>query len=94
MSRTFEEVRNEAMALPPEERGNLGEELLDSVESENDIDWDDEYAAEIQRRVAEIDAGTAETVDSDEAIANVRRLLNDARQTSSRLRPFRLEFTV
>ena len=84
MSRTFEDVRNEAMALTPEERGHLAEELLDSVESDEVIEWDDEYAAEIQRRVAEIDAGTADTVDSDEAVANVRRLLNDARQTSSR----------
>ena len=72
------------MALTPEERGHLAEELLDSVESDEVIEWDDEYAAEIQRRVAEIDAGTADTVDSDEAVANVRRLLNDARQTSSR----------
>jgi putative addiction module component (TIGR02574 family) len=84
MSRTFEEVRNEALALTPEERGHLAEELLDSVESEDETEWDDEYGAEIQRRVAEIDAGTADTVDSDEAIANVRRLLNNARQTSSR----------
>jgi putative addiction module component (TIGR02574 family) len=72
------------MALTPEERGHLAEELLDSVESDEVTEWDDEYAAEIQRRVAEIDGGTAETVDSDEAVANVRRLLNDARQTSSR----------
>jgi putative addiction module component (TIGR02574 family) len=84
MSRTFEDVRNEAMALTPEERGHLAEELLDSVESDEGIEWDDDYAAEIQRRVAEIDAGTADTTDSDEAIANVRRLLNDARQTSPR----------
>jgi putative addiction module component (TIGR02574 family) len=84
MSQTFEEVRNQAMALTPEERGHLAEELLDSVESDEGIEWDDEYAAEIQRRVAEIDDGTAHTTDSDEAIANVRQLLDDARQTSSR----------
>jgi len=84
MSRTFEEVRDQAMTLTPEERGHLAEELLDSVESGEVVEWDDEYAAEIQRRVEEIDAGTAETIDSDHAIANVRRLLDDARQTSSR----------
>ncbi|MEA2414066.1 MAG: putative addiction module component [Thermoanaerobaculia bacterium] len=72
------------MALTPEERGHLAEELLDSVESDEGIEWDDEYSAEIQRRVEEIDAGTAETIDSDHAIANLRRLLDDARQTSSR----------
>jgi putative addiction module component (TIGR02574 family) len=84
MSRTFEEVRNEALALTPEERGHLGEELLDSIESDEGIEWDEDYAAEIQRRVAEIDAGTVEAIDSDESIANAQRLLNDARQTSSR----------
>jgi len=84
MSRTFEEVRDEALTLSLEDRSHLAEELLDSVESEEGIEWDEEYAAEIQRRVAEIDAGTAEHIDSDEAIANVRRLLDDARQTSSR----------
>jgi putative addiction module component (TIGR02574 family) len=83
MSRTFEDVRNLALALTPEEREHLAEDLFDSVESEG-IEWDDEYAAEIQRRVAEIRAGTAKTVSSDEAIADVRRLLNEARQTSSR----------
>lgn len=71
------------MALSPEERGHLAEELIVSVGAHDGNQWDDEYAAEIQRRVAEIDAGTAETIDSDEAIANIRQLLNDARQTSS-----------
>ena len=84
MSQTYEEVRDKAMALKPEERGQLGEELLDSVESDEDIQWAAGYEAEIQRRIAEIDEGTAETIDSDEAVANVLRLLNDARKTSSR----------
>jgi putative addiction module component (TIGR02574 family) len=84
MSRTFEEVRNEALALTLEERGHLAEELLDSVESDEGTEWDEEYGAEIQRRVADIDAGTADVIDSDESIANAQRLLNDARQTSSR----------
>jgi putative addiction module component (TIGR02574 family) len=83
MSRTFEEVRDEALAMSPEDRGHLADELMDSLPVEHGIEWDDEYAAEIQRRVAEIDTGTAEVIDSDEAIAEARRLLSDARQTSS-----------
>ncbi|HEV7570280.1 MAG TPA: addiction module protein [Thermoanaerobaculia bacterium] len=71
------------MALTPEEREHLAEELLDSVEDEG-IEWDEEYAAEIQRRVAEIDAGTAELVDSDEAIAAARRAIDDVRRTAPR----------
>jgi len=84
MSRTFEEVREEAMALSPEERGHLGEELLDSVESDETIEWDDEYGAEIQRRVAEVRAGTAQMVSAAEAIAAAREAVNDVRRTSQR----------
>ena len=72
------------MALSPEERGNLGEELLDSVESDETIEWDHEYAAEIQRRVAEVRAGTAQMVSAEEAIAAAREAVNDVRRTSQR----------
>jgi putative addiction module component (TIGR02574 family) len=84
MSRTFEEVRGEAMALTPEERGHLAEELLDSVESDEGIEWDDEYGAEIQRRVAEVRAGTAKVVSADDAIAAAREAVNDVRRTAQR----------
>ena len=84
MSRTFEEVRNEALALTPEERGHLAEELLDSVESEDGIEWDDDYTAEIQRRVAEIRAGTAKMISTDEAIAPARPAVDDVRRTARR----------
>jgi putative addiction module component (TIGR02574 family) len=84
MSRTFEEVRSEALALTPEERGHLGEELLDSIESEEGIEWDDDYAAEIQRRVAEVRAGTAKMVSADEAFAEARRAVDDVRRTARR----------
>jgi len=84
MSRTFDEVRDQAMALTPEERGHLGEELLDSIESDEGIEWNDEYGAEIQRRVAEVRAGTAKMVSADEAIAAAREAVNDVRRTARR----------
>lgn len=84
MSRTFEEVREEALALSPEDRGHLAEELLDSVASEDGIEWDDEYAAEIQRRVAEVRTGTAKMVSADEVIAAARQAIDDVRRTARR----------
>ena len=72
------------MALSPEERGHLAEELLDSVRSDEDVEWDDEYAAEIQRRAAEIEAGTAKLISADEAIASARQAVNDVRRTTRR----------
>jgi len=84
MSRTFDEVRGQALELNPEERGLLAEELLDSLRSEEDILLDDEYAVEIQRRVAEIKAGTAKLIPADESIARARRAVNDVRRTARR----------
>jgi GTP cyclohydrolase III len=53
------------------------------VPTDEDYEFDPAYAAEIQRRIAEIDAGTAELVDADEAIAEAKRALEEVR---SRLR--------
>jgi putative addiction module component (TIGR02574 family) len=84
MSHTLEEVRTYALQLSDDERGQLADELFDSIRSDEDRDLDLAYAAEIQRRIAEIDAGTAEVMDADEAIAEARRVLEHARQNSSR----------
>jgi putative addiction module component (TIGR02574 family) len=84
MSRTFEEVRDEALALSPEDRAHLADELMESLPVEHGIEWDDEYAAEIQRRVAEVRAGTAKMVSADEAIAAARRAVDDVRRTARR----------
>jgi len=71
------------MALSPEERGHLADELLDSVESDG-IQWDEEYEAEIERRVAEVRAGTAKLIPAEEAIASARRAVKDVRRTARR----------
>lgn len=83
MSQTYEEARDKAMALSPEERGHLADELLDSVESDG-IQWDEEYEAEIERRVAEVRAGTAKLIPAEEAIASARRAVKDVRRTARR----------
>jgi hypothetical protein len=53
------------------------------VLTDQDFEFDPAYAAEIQRRVAEVDAGTAELVDADEAIARARRVLEEVRKAKS-----------
>jgi hypothetical protein len=53
------------------------------VLADEDFEFDPAYLAEIQRRVAEIDAGTAELVAADEAIARARRVLEEVRKTKS-----------
>ncbi len=84
MSHTLEEVREYALQLTDDERGQLADELFDSIRSDEDRHLDLAYEPEIQRRIAEIDAGTADVIDVDEAIADAKRALEHARQNPSR----------
>ena len=73
MSRTYEEVRDEAMALTPEERGHLVEELLDSVESDEASSGTTSMRPKFSVAWPKSEAGTAKMVSAEEAIAAARR---------------------
>lgn len=75
MSTLIEELSRQALSLPPEERVQLAEKLLATVQ-EMDEDVDAAWDEEIRRRVAEIDNGTANLVSAEEVFAEVRRLIN------------------
>lgn len=59
---SIEELEAEAMRLDPEERVRLGEKLLGSVPPT--LDFKDEWAEEVDRRVEEIRSGRAKLVSS------------------------------
>jgi putative addiction module component (TIGR02574 family) len=63
----------EILRLPAEERARLALELIRSLDAEPERDVADAWGAEIVRRGAEVDAGTAETMTIDEYRAHVRR---------------------
>jgi hypothetical protein len=67
MSLTKDQILAEAMALKPREREELAEELLLSVSEILDPEW----AAEIRRRLGEIDQGE-ELLDGDEVMRQAR----------------------
>jgi putative addiction module component (TIGR02574 family) len=73
MSRTFTELWREAAELTEEERASLAGLLIESLEGDPDPDVVAAWAAEIEKRVAELDAGTAKTIPWEE----VRRRLID-----------------
>jgi putative addiction module component (TIGR02574 family) len=72
MSRTFEEVREEAMELTLEERSWLAEQLWDSARTPEEREIDATWEAEVDRRVAEVNAGTAVLIPGDEVIRELR----------------------
>ncbi|HRH86599.1 MAG TPA: addiction module protein [Rubrivivax sp.] len=74
MSILVEELSRKALSLSPEERVQLAEELLATVQ-EVDADVEAAWDEEIKRRVAEIDNGTAKLIPAEEVFAEVRRLI-------------------
>lgn len=69
---TLEKLRSEALRLPEEERAALAHSLVQSLDGPADADAESAWDAEIRRRLAEIDAGTAELVDREELRRRMR----------------------
>ncbi len=67
-----DELLNEAMSLPVELRARLADELLKSLNPAR-AEIDELWAAEAERRVAEIEAGQAELIPGDEVFAKLRK---------------------
>lgn len=62
MSRTFTDVWKEAAELSVEDRATLAGLLIESLEGEPDPDIEAAWVAEIEKRVAELDAGAVESI--------------------------------
>jgi putative addiction module component (TIGR02574 family) len=62
MSRTFVELWKEASELSEKDRADLAGLLVESLEGEPDEDVEAAWAAEIQRRVAELETGTVKSI--------------------------------
>ena len=74
MTTLVDELSQKALELPAEERVRLAERLLATVhevDPEVEAAWD----VEIQRRLTEIDRGTAKLIPAEEVFAEVRRIL-------------------
>jgi putative addiction module component (TIGR02574 family) len=73
---SIEQIKAEAMQLPPEARADLADWLWVSVESRESVQatWD----AEIARRIAEIESGTVESVPGEEVFAHIDKKLREA----------------
>lgn len=62
MSRTFTDVWKEASELSEADRAALAGLLIESLEGEPDPDVEAAWAAEVEKRVAELDAGTVKSI--------------------------------
>jgi putative addiction module component (TIGR02574 family) len=66
-------LRDQAMELPPEERLELGYDLIDSVaDASDDFGLTDEQKAEIERRMAEHERDPSSAIPLEEFMARLR----------------------
>ena len=69
---TREQLEVEALNLPRDERARLAEALISSLDEEAEIEL--AWQQEIRRRVAELDAGTVETIPAEQVFAELDAL--------------------
>jgi putative addiction module component (TIGR02574 family) len=76
MNRSAAEILEDARRLPPGEFDWLLGELLQAGDGSSDAEIDASWKTEVERRVAEIDAGTAVTYSWEEVESPLRARLS------------------
>jgi putative addiction module component (TIGR02574 family) len=75
MSTSADTILGTALALPPDERAWLAEELIASLDEGQDAEVEAAWAAEIEKRIAEVESGEVQTVSWEDARARIRAKL-------------------
>lgn len=75
MSTKADTILDTALALPPNERAWLASELIASLDENSDSDVEAAWATEIEKRIAEVESGEAETTSWEEARSRIRAKL-------------------
>ena len=74
MSALLDELSKKAQRLTPEERAQLAQELLESVERDADPEVQRAWETEIASRIAKYERGEAKLIPAEEVFAAARRL--------------------
>lgn len=72
MTRRFEKLRDAALELPVEERSWLAEQLWDSARTAREREIDAAWMVEVERRLQEIEDGTATLIPAEEVFRELR----------------------
>ena len=74
MSALLAELSKKAQTLTVEERAQLAQELLESVERDSDPEVQEAWEAEIASRITKYERGEATLIPAEEVFAAARRL--------------------
>lgn len=73
MQTQLEILETEALKLTPSERAALAQRLLASLDEDAEIE--EAWAAEVERRIADVESGAVQAIPIAEALARVRAAL-------------------
>ena len=71
MAKSARQLFEEAMRLDPKERAALMRLLIDALDADTEEGSEEAWRAEVERRIAELDAGAVETVPWEELRARL-----------------------
>lgn len=74
MSALLDDLSKKAQTLTVEERAQLAQELLESVERDSDPEIQAAWEAEIASRIAKYERGGAKLISAEDVFAAARRL--------------------
>jgi putative addiction module component (TIGR02574 family) len=74
MSRSAAELLEEALALPEDQRAQVAEKLVASLDGDADPDAEAQWGAEIERRLSRIEAGQSKSVSMAESLSRLHRV--------------------
>ena len=77
MPKDFKDIFRDASDLPERDRATLAGLLIESLEGEPDPGVEAAWAAEIERRVAELESGAVKTIPWEEVRQRLLDRLND-----------------
>jgi putative addiction module component (TIGR02574 family) len=75
MARALVEIEQDIAALSDKERAELLRKLIDDLDAPRDAGSEATWLKESERRLAEVEGGTAETFSADDVLKEARKLL-------------------
>ena len=75
MARALADIEDDIAALSEKERAELLRKLIDDLDAPSDVGSEAAWLKESERRLNEIEAGTAQTFPADDVLREARKLL-------------------
>jgi len=76
MTQAAHSILKNALSLSESDRALLAGVLLESLESDHDVDVEKAWLEEVNRRVADLDAGSATTIPLEQVISQLRQSIS------------------